>query len=121
MHVDPVIARSPVALGIDAQLKSCLEDLAGGRPVVIDFYTSQHGGFVAGGLTAGFATGDLEPRYVEVEPLSGVRVWVERRLVPLVAGGATLRLTGWLFFRHLDVSLAHPEAWIEFLDRHPRR
>lgn len=121
MHVDPVVARSPVALDLEAQLKSCLPVLAAGRPVVIDFYTSRHGGFVAGGLTAGFAKGDLAPRYVEVEPLEGVPVWVDKRLVSLIAGGATLRLAGWPFARHLDIRLAHPEAWIEFLERHPGR
>lgn len=119
--VDPVVARSPIELAVDATLKSRLFGLAAGRPLVIDFYTSRHGAITVGDITVCFGIGPLEPRYVELEPLEGVQVLAELHLVPLIADGATLRLAWFPFARHLDLSLSHPERWIEFLERQPTR
>ena len=119
MQVDPVIARSPISVGADGQALAVLPRLAAGRPLVIDYYASHHRGVTVGDVTVAFRTELSEPRYVDIEPIAGVRVLVERHLIPLLAEGATLRWHRRLLRGSLGVSLRRPESWIDFLDSHP--
>jgi len=121
-HLDPVIASASVRLDIESNLNQELPQLAHGRPLVIDYYAAPLRGIRVGDITAGFPSNLLEPCYVELEPINGVRVLAHRRLLGLLTdGGATLRLAGVLSFRHLAVLLPHPERWIDFLARCPVR
>jgi hypothetical protein len=118
-HVDPVVAVAPVRVLVDRELRGRIERLAGERPLVIDYYACRMRGFTVGDLTVEFAWGRLEPCYVELEPIAGVRVLAHRRLVDLLSGGAALRLGGLPFLPHIALSLACPECWIDFLERRP--
>ena len=121
MLVDPVIARSPVVVLADADAAAVLCRRAGGRALVIDYYANRSRGVTVGDVTVAFRSELSEPRYVDIEPIGGVRVVVERHLVPLLAEGATLRLHRGLLGRSLGVSLLRPESWVDFLDSHPHR
>jgi len=121
VSVDPVVASTPIELGMEPRLRRRLPELAHGRPLVIDYYTSRHCGLTIGDLTVRFATRALQPRYVELLPIEGVRILAERHIVKLLADGATLHQAALPFGDRLAISLAHPERWIEFLDRSPIR
>lgn len=121
MQVDPVIARSPITVGADRQALAVLPGLAAGRPLVIDSYASHHRGVTVGDVTVTFRNDLAEPRYVDIEPIAGVRVVVELHLIPLLAEGATLRWRRRLLRRSLSVSRRRPELSIDFLDSHPAR
>jgi hypothetical protein len=119
IHVNPVVAMSPIRIPVDRALLGCIERLAGERPLVVDYYASRSRGFTVGDLTAEFASGPLEPCYVELEPIAGVRVLCHRRLVDLLSDGAELHLAGLAFAPRVAVSLARPERWLDFLESHP--
>lgn len=57
----------------------------------------------------------------ELAPIGGVRVLVVPQLREVLATGAELRFGGPSFSRHLWLALDRPEAWLDFLDRHPYR
>ena len=77
-------------------------------------------GLTVGDLTVQLGDPDPKPRYMELEPLEGVKVLAERSLLELLPG-ATLHETGLPVARHLAISLDRPERWIEFLEHHPGR
>lgn len=118
--VDPVVGRSPIELDVEPGLRSRLAGLAGGRSMVIDYYTSVHRSLTVGDMTVRLGDPDPEPRYMELEPLEGVTVLAERSLLELL-DGATLHEAGLPFARHLAILLVRPERWIEFLEHHPAR
>lgn len=120
MHVDPVIATSPIKIGTAGDMGRVLPTLAGGRPLVIDYFASRHGGLTVGDITVRFADAPLEPCYVEIVPVAGVRILVERHLIGLLADGASLAWAPHLMGRHLAIRFARPEGWITFLESHPR-
>jgi hypothetical protein len=101
-------------------LRERLQALAAGRPLVIDYYASRLRGVATGDLVVWFGEPPPEPCYVELEPIDDVLFLAERHLVAILEG-ATLREAGPPWHRHLAVSLARPEDWIDFLDRHPTR
>lgn len=118
--MDPVIATSPIEIAMTGDIGRDLPALAAGRPLVIDCYASRHGGLTVGDITVRFAEAPLEPSYVEILPVSGVRVLVERHLIGLLADGASLAWAPHLMGRHLAIRLARTERWIAFLELHPR-
>jgi hypothetical protein len=118
--VDPVVGRSAIELAVELGLRNRLSELARRQPLVIDYYASRLRGLVAGDLIVWFGEPAPEPCYVELEPIDDVTVLAERRLVEVLEG-ATLREVGPPWHRHLAISLARPEEWIDFLDRHPSR
>ena len=120
MQVDPVIAMSPIEIGLAGDVGRVLPSLPGGRPLVIDYFASRHAGLTVGDITVAFADAPLEPRYVEIMPVAGVRVLVERHLLGLLADGATLAWAPHLLGRHLSIHLDRPERWLAFLESHPR-
>ena len=121
-HLDPVIASASVRLDVEPNLNQALPQLAHGRPLIVDYYAVRLRGVRVGDITAGFRSRLLEPCYVELEPIHGVRVLAHRRLLELLTeGGATLRLAGVLAFRHIALILPHAERWIVFLERCPVR
>ena len=120
-YVDPVIAVSPIHIDVDDEVARDLVAIARGRPLVVDYFANRHGALTVGDLTVGFANEPLEPRYVEIHQIAGVRTLVERHLIKLIRHGATLRRKHPLLGGGLTVCLAQPEQWIEFLERHPRR
>ena len=85
---------------------------------MIDYFASVRRGVTVGDLIVRFGDPRMEPRYLELEPLEGVTVLAERSLAD-VLGDATLRESGLPRLRHLKVSLASPERWIDFLQHHP--
>lgn len=118
MAANPVVGKAPIELGVEPSLRGRLAELAEDRPLVIDYYASMHRGLTVGDLTVRFGDLGEEPRYVGLEALEGVVVLAERSLLDLLVG-ATLREAGLHFARHLAISLAQPERWIEFLEHHP--
>ena len=119
--VDPVLGTSPIELGIEPDLRADLPAWAQRRPLVIDWFASRRCSVTVGDLTARFADGQLEPRYIELLPIGPVRVVAERSLLSLLAEGASLRRAGPALLHHLAVDLDNPEHWIDFLDCHPSR
>jgi hypothetical protein len=119
IQVDPVVAMSPIGIPVDPELRGCVERLAGERPLVIDYYASRSRAFTVGDLTVEFASGPLEPCYVELEPIVGVRVLAHRRLVHLLSDGAELHLAGLPFAPRVTVWLVRPERWLDYLELHP--
>jgi len=85
---------------------------------VIDYYVSVVRGVAVGDLIVRFGDPRPEPRYMQLEPLEGISVLAERGLLGLLEG-ATLRKGGLPNSRHLLISLATPERWIDFLEHHP--
>lgn len=120
MIVEPVIGRARVRLALAPTMRGRLASLSAGRPLVIDYYTSHLRGVVTGDLILWFGEPGPEPCYVELEPIEGVAILTQRHLVGLLEA-ATLREAGPPWHRHPAISLAPPEAWIDFLDRHPSR
>lgn len=115
---DPVTQRSALSIDIETGLRRDLVADAAGRVLVIDYWASHRCGVVTGDLTAAFQVGRPERPYLELEPIEGVRVFAEERLVGLLAtGGPRLRRGGLAFARHLSVDLARPELWLDFLSR----
>jgi hypothetical protein len=121
MYADPVIAVSPISLSVDVDVAAELAALAGSRPLVVDFKVSCCRGVPVGDLTVEFGSDDLDPRYVEVQSVTGVRILIERHLVELLAEGARLHWHRGLLGRALGLSLVRPEQWFDFLDAHPSR
>jgi hypothetical protein len=118
--VEPVIGRALVRLALAPTMRGRLASLSAGRPLVIDYYASHVRGVAMGDLVVWFGEPAPEPCYVELEPIDGVAILAERHLVGLLED-ATLRGAGPPWHRHPAISLARPEAWIDFLDRHPSR
>ena len=113
------IPRSRLAIGLDPSLRGALARLAAGRAVVIDFFASRACTSVwIGDLTAGWLQpGRVRPDLVALAPIEGVEVFVDRRLVDLLAdAGPTLHLAGPVFVRHLAVRLEDAAAWLAFLE-----
>lgn len=105
-------------VGLTAELRSSVQSAARGRSLVIDYFASQRCGPPVGDLTATFIAEEPGSTYVELGPIGDVRLFVEVRLVPLLAAaGVTLRWAGPPFARHLAVVLDRPGLWLEFLDR----
>lgn len=101
-------------------MRGRLESLSAGRPLVIDYYSSPFRGITTGDLVVWFGEPASEPRYIELDPIDGVAILAERHLIELL-DGATLRASGPPWHHHPAISLARPEDWIDFLDRHPVR
>jgi hypothetical protein len=113
------IPRSQLAIGLDPSLRGELARLSAGRAVVIDFFASRCCTSVwIGDLTAGWLQpGESRPDLVALAPIDGVPVFVDRRLIDLLAdAGPTLRLAGPSFARHLAVRLEDAAAWLAFLE-----
>jgi hypothetical protein len=114
-----VVPRSRISLGVEPTLRASFARLAHGRVMVIDYFVSRtrRQWIVFGDLTASFADGPPGPGFVELASIEGVRIFVERRLLPVLAeAGPTLRPAGPPFARHLAIELELPERWIEFLE-----
>jgi hypothetical protein len=111
-----------VRLEVEPNLNQALPQPARGRPLIVDYYAVPLRGIRVGDITACFRSRLLEPCYVELEPINGVRALAHRRLLELLTeGGATLRLAGALAFRQVAVIIAHPERSIDFLEVCPAR
>jgi len=114
------LPRSAISVGVEPGLRRELHDLARGRVLVIDWFSSRRCGVTLGDLTASFRDGRPGPDFVELAPIEGVPLFAERRLLAMLAGaGPWLRSAGPRFARHLAVMLDRPERWLDFLDGHP--
>jgi hypothetical protein len=72
---------------------------------------------VIGDLTVDFRDTPPGPGYVELAGIEGVRLLTESRLLGVLGdAGASLRLGGPPFARHLSIELDRPERWIDFLE-----
>jgi hypothetical protein len=85
IHIDPVVAVSPIRIDAVDEVTRALVAMARGRPLVIDYFSNRHGGLTVGDLTIEFASKALEPRYVEILPIGGVGVLVERHLIEVIS------------------------------------
>jgi hypothetical protein len=112
-----VIPRSQVSVGLDPTLRSALVELAAGRVLVIDYFVSRGCSVVIGDLTCGLRTTPPTTGFTELTAVEDVRLFVETRLVPVIRdAGASLRMAGLPFVRHLAVELEVPDRWIAFLE-----
>jgi hypothetical protein len=113
-----VIPRSRVSIGLDPALRGSLGELARGRVLVIDYFASRGCSFVVGDLTCELRSSPPASGFTELAAIEGVRLFVEPRLLPVLAdAGASLRIGGPPFGRHLAVDLEEPEQWLAFLDQ----
>jgi hypothetical protein len=113
----PIIARSQISVGLDPSLRASLGSLAAGRVLVLDYFASRRCSVVIGDLTCELRAAPPAGDFVELAPIQGVRLFVEQRLLAILAdAGPSLRLAGPPFARHLAVELEEPERWIDFLD-----
>jgi hypothetical protein len=113
----PVIPRSQISVGLDPSLRASLGMFAAGRMLVLDYFASRRCSVVIGDLTCGLRAALPIGDFVELTPIEGVRLFVERRLLAILGeAGPSLRMAGPPFARHLAVKLEQPERWIDFLD-----
>jgi hypothetical protein len=115
MYADPVIARKPLKLEADPDVVAEIGGVSAGRPLVIGYRVTRMRGVAFGDLVVRFAEGTLQPRFVEITPIGGVRVLVDRDLVAFLAEGARVRWRRRLLGYGLAVDLEHPERLVEFL------
>jgi hypothetical protein len=112
-----VIPRSQISIGLDPGLRPALGPMAANRVLVIDYFASRGCSVVIGDLTCKFSSTAPGPDYAELAVVEGVPLFVERRLLSVLAdAGPSLVLAGPPFARHLAIELEQPERWIDFLD-----
>ena len=112
-----IVPRSQISLGLEPTLRGSIAQLAKGRALVIDYFASRRCSVVVGDLTVDFEDTPPGPGYVEVASIESVRVFAALRLLGVLGdAGASLRLGGPPFARHLAVDLGRPERWIDFLE-----
>lgn len=120
MPLAGMVSRSAVQVGIEPALRRRLAALAGGRLVVLDYFTSRRCGVTIGDMTAGFRRDLPGPGFVELTPFEGVRVFARARLLPVLTDAAvTLRLGGLGVLTRLGLDVEPPSRWIEFLEEPP--
>jgi hypothetical protein len=106
-----------VAVGVSPRLRGELSQLAGGRALILDYFVTARCGSVVGDITAGFGR---EPRldgYARLDDVEGVRVYAERRLLPLLEeAGARLDKRRMPFGPQIGLRLDRPEQWLGFLE-----
>jgi hypothetical protein len=108
-----------VGIRVRDEIAARVEDLAAGRPLVIDHFASRRCGITIGDLRARFGADLGDTRVDEAEPIGKVPVLIERELVALLGAGSSLRMVGPGFAPRLAVALDRPEAWLDFLHSHP--
>lgn len=114
-----LVPDSIVVVDVESSLRPSLRALAGGRFLVIDSFRSWQCGTWIGNLTVEWRDADPGPAFAELEPLEGVRLFADRRLLRLLRdGGPLLRRGGLLFHHGLGISLARGDLWIDYLE-HP--
>ena len=113
----PVLPRTQTSVGLDPSLRASLGRFAAARVLVLDYFASRRCSVVIGDLTCELRATPPIGDFVELAPIEGVRLFVERRLLAIVGdAGPSLRMAGPPFARHLAVELEEPERWIDFLD-----
>jgi hypothetical protein len=111
------IPRSEIAVGVDAGLRGRLGGVVRDGVVVLDYFTSRRCNVTIGDLTAAVRQVELGPAFAELAPIEGVRIFAERRLLPVLRiAGPGLRLTRGPFGGRLSVTLDRPELWLDFLE-----
>ena len=111
------IPRSEIAVAVDPALRGRLGAMSKGGVVVLDYFTSRRCNVTLGDLTADVRTRPPGTGYVELEPIDGVRLYAETRLLAVLReAGPSLWLARGVFGRHLALSLDRPEVWITFLE-----
>ena len=106
-----------VGIGVTPALRPRLEELAAGRVLVIDYFTTRRCSVTLGDLTARFRTGSPGPGFSEIIGPAGTRTFARDRLLPvLAASSVTLcsRLAG-----RLGLEMEPASAWIDFLEDRP--
>jgi hypothetical protein len=106
-----------VAVGVSPRLRGELSQLARGRALIVDYFVTARCGVVVGDLTADFG---LEPQdtHARLEDIEGVRVYAERRLLPLLEkSGPRLDRRRVPFGPQIGLRLDRPEQWLAFLER----
>lgn len=91
--------------------------MAGGRVLVIDYVAVSRCGVVVGDLSTSWRRVPPDAAYVEVAPVEGVSVHVDRRLLDVLAEGGAELWPGAVFRRATPtIRLQRPTCWIDFLD-----
>jgi hypothetical protein len=112
------IPRSQVSVGVEADLRAHLGTLAKGRVIVVDYFATRRCSVTLGDLTVDFRGTPPTGGQVELAAVEGVRLFADRRLLPLLRdAGPTLRRAGRLSWRQLVLRLDRPEAWLELLEQ----
>jgi hypothetical protein len=118
-----IISRTAVAIGLDPAFRPAFADVAAGRTLAIGYFTSRLLGCLIGDLELRWledAPGgsiELPAGFVALEPVAGVGLAADQRLLELLAmSGPTIVESRSLFAAGVAVRLDDAAAWIDFLD-----
>ncbi len=112
-----VVGRSGPTFAVDPRLRGRLAALAAGRILVIGYFASSRCGVVVGDLDVSWRTTEHGAGYMTLEPIEGVPIRVDRRLLDVLTRSAPELWPGGLLRRTTpSIRLALPEQWIAFLE-----
>jgi len=104
-------------LGIHDSIRGRLHAMAAGRSLAIGYFRSGRCGSLVGDLTLSWTSESPGSGHVALEPVEGVSVLADRRLLEVLRWAAPeLRSGGWLDRGTPSILLAVPEVWIDFLE-----
>lgn len=105
-------------IGVSAELRGSLHDLAEGRALIVDYFASARCGVAVGDITAAFAVAPPLETHARLEDIEGVPAFAERRLLALLdESGPSIERRRLPFGSPIGLRLDHPERWLAFLER----
>ena len=115
MTVD--VERAQPSIVLNGRLRGQLATLGAERVLVIGYFASGRCGVVVGDFSISWRKAAPGPGYVELNPIEGVPVYADRRLLDVLRRSNPELWPGGLFSRGTpSIRLALPEQWIAFLD-----
>jgi hypothetical protein len=118
-----IISRRAISIGLDPSFRTAFARVAAGRTLAIGYFTSRLLGSLIGDLDLRWveeAPGgsiELPAGFIALEPLAGVGLAADQRLLELLSvSGPTIVASRSPFATGVDVRLEDAGAWIDFLD-----
>ena len=104
-------------IALDPRLGGRLSSLAEGRVIVLGYYASRSCCSVAGDLSVDWRSSPPGPGFLELDPIEGVPLFADGRLLDVLRRGAPELRPGGLLRRGTpSLWLGIPECWIDFLE-----
>jgi len=115
--VTVAVERAQPYIVLNGRLRGQLATLGAERVLVIGYFASGRCGVVVGDFSISWRKAAPGPGYVELNPIEGVPVYADRRLLDVLRRSNPELWPGGLFSRGTpSIRLALPEQWIAFLD-----